>query len=941
MSRLGHLLFLAALIAGVSPGSAQQPVAGVPPSVLDLALEPALINTSPGSEYSDAQRDFAMVIGMDRTPKGRIWAAWVAGGDSDKGYFVAASSDDDGATWSKPRLVIHPPAAPTGLRRRVLVGNFWCDPTGRMWLFYDQSMGYFDGRAGVWAVTCDNPDADHPAWSVPRRLWHGATLNKPVVLKSGEWLLPVSLWTRDHINPPVLRDGFHELDDQRMAHVFVSTDKGATWTRRGGVMVPQSSFDEHMFVELKDGRLWMLARTKQGIAETFSPDGGRTWSEPAPSLIQNPSARFFLRRLASGNLLLVKNGPLDQRIGRSRMTAFTSGDDGKTWTSGLVLDERNGVSYPDGFQSPDGVIHVIYDRERGREREILMARFREEDVVAGTARPESELKMLVNKATGPRIGDVIHNGIQLPGDWPPKVELSRKPPAPPPYVSAPPQVIPIDVGRQLFVDDFLIEQTTMRRTHHHPEYHAGNPVLKPEHPWESEHAAPFSDGVWFDSHDGLFKMWYWARGNLDGKSVASTCLATSRDGIRWEKPQFDVVPGTNIVLPDEPEMTRNSATAWLDHEERDPARRFKIFRVIRGPGTDGWRIRMSVSPDGIHWATADQSDKVGDRTTVFYNALRKVWVASIRSGGPQKERARNYHEGRDAGAALHWQTDGKRSDVPWMIADELDPDRGDLELLHTPARAFEIVPSQLYNLDCVAYESVMLGLFSIWRGQQVKPLPKINEVCVGYSRDGFHWSRPDRAAFCPVAANENVWNSGNLQSAGGCCLVVGDKLHFYVGAVPKGSAFPDPGNVGLATLRRDGFVSMDAADTPATLTTRGVAFNGTHLFVNADCPRGELRVEVLDEAGGVIPPFTRENCEGISADATSRAVRWKGADNLSAVAGRVVRFRFHLKNGKLYAFWVSPDESGASHGYIGAGGPGFAGNVDDVGAGRRASGGAR
>lgn len=909
--------------------------AAMPPAVLDLALEPAVINTNPGPEYSDRQRDYAMVIGMDRTPNGRIWAAWVAGGDSDKGYFVAASSDDDGVAWSEPRLVIRPPDAPTGLRRRVLVGNFWCDPTGRMWLFYDQSMGYFDGRAGVWAITCDNPDADKPLWSAPRRIWHGATLNKPVVLRNGEWLLPVSLWTRDRIHPAELRDGFHELDDQRMAHVFVSSDKGATWSRRGGVVIPQSDFDEHMLVELKDGRLWMLARTKQGISEAFSPDGGRTWSEPTSSAIRNPSARFFLRRLVSGNLLLVKNGPIDQRVGRSQLTAFVSDDEGRTWKGGLVLDERNGVSYPDGFQSPDGVIHIIHDRERAKEREILMARFREEDVMAAKfVQAGSRSKMLVSKALGPRIGDVIYNGIQLPGDWPPKVGLSRRPLAAPPYLSAPPKVIPIDVGRQLFVDDFLIDQTTMRRTHHLPEYHAGNPVLKPEHPWELDHAAPFSDGVWFDPGDRLFKMWYWARGNWEGKTVASTCLATSRDGVHWEKPLFDVVPGTNIVLPDEPDQTRNSATAWLDHDEKDSARRFKIFRVIHVPGKDGWRIRMSVSSDGIHWSTADESDRVGDRTTVFYNALRKVWVASIRAGGSEGARARNYHEGRDAVAALHWEAaDGKRSDLPWVCADELDPGRGDLNLLRVPERPFDLTPSQLYNLDCVAYEGVLLGLFSIWRGQQLKPLPKINEICVGYSRDGFHWSRPDRRAFCPVAANEDVWNSGNLQSAGGCCLVVGDKLHFYVGAVPKGSRFPDPGNVGLATLRRDGFASMDAGDQSGTLTTRSIAFNGTHLFVNVDCPQGEMRVEVLDETGKVVPPLAKENCEAIVADKTMHAVRWKGALDLSAVAGKPVKFRFHLENGKLYAFWVSPDESGASHGYVGAGGPGFPGNVDTVGTG--------
>ena len=195
-------------------------------TLLDLALEPPEILVNPGPEYSAEVLDYAMVIGLDATPGGRLWAAWVAGGDSDRGFFVAASSDDDGETWSAPRLVINPPDAPNGLRRRILVGNFWTDPLGRLWLFFDQSMGYFDGRAGVWAIRCDNPEAAEPRWSPPRRLAHGATLCKPTVLSNGDWLLPVSLWTRDRIGPAELRGAFAELDDQRMAHLFVSTDHG-------------------------------------------------------------------------------------------------------------------------------------------------------------------------------------------------------------------------------------------------------------------------------------------------------------------------------------------------------------------------------------------------------------------------------------------------------------------------------------------------------------------------------------------------------------------------------------------------------------------------------------------------------------------------------------------------------------------------------------------
>jgi predicted neuraminidase len=167
-------------------------------------------------------------------------------------------------------------------------------------------------------------------------------------------------------------------------------------------------FYEHMFVELRDARLWMLMRTRSGIAESFSSDAGRTWSEPRGSTIENPSARFFIRRLASGRLLLVKNGPVGKRTSRSHMTAFLSSDDGKTWSDGLLLDERGLLSYPDGFQSPDGLIRILYDWNRHGDAEILMAAFREEDVLAGKiVSPDAKTRFVVNKARAPHLSQSI------------------------------------------------------------------------------------------------------------------------------------------------------------------------------------------------------------------------------------------------------------------------------------------------------------------------------------------------------------------------------------------------------------------------------------------------------------------------------------------------------------------------------------------------------
>ncbi|HPA20522.1 MAG TPA: sialidase family protein [Verrucomicrobiae bacterium] len=384
-------------------------------AMLDLALEPPVVNTAPGPEYDDGVRVGNMIIGIERTPKGRLWACWVGNGDSPNGFFMLATSDDGGAKWSKPRVVIDPTDPSNAPQRRALVGNLWTDPSGRLWLFFDQSLGYFDGRCGDWYMTCENPDADEPTWSKPVRFADGCTLNKPTVLSNGDWLLPVSLWTRDRIGPAILKDAHHDLDPIRMANVFASTDQGKTWTRRGGVAFPETDFDEHMIVELRDGRLWMLARTKKGISESFSTDAGRMWSQPQTSAIQNVSARFFIRRLVSGNLLLVKNGPIDVRLPRrSSMMAFLSDDDGKTWGRGLLLDDRAEVSYPDGLQAPDGLIHILYDWNRHTDAEIMLAKFREEDVRAGKfVSPGARPRMLVNKARAP----VVPKSIRPDAKW--------------------------------------------------------------------------------------------------------------------------------------------------------------------------------------------------------------------------------------------------------------------------------------------------------------------------------------------------------------------------------------------------------------------------------------------------------------------------------------------------------------------------------------------
>jgi hypothetical protein len=276
----------------------------------------------------------------------------------------------------------------------------WIDPQGRLWFFWAQSAGLRDGRWGVWTMVTKDADSDNPQWSEPRRIANGIMLNKPTVLRNGDWLLPVGLW-RDN-TPALALDGYdlspytkemllHHLGEERGSNVYRSGDRGRTFEFLGQARVPPTRSDEHMLIERQDGTLWMLVRTTYGIGQSISTDGGKTWG-PGTKYMEGPhvaSRRFFVRRLRSGALLMVRNnGP---GSARSHLTAFVSDDDGTSWQRSLMLDERDRVSYPDGIQADDGRIYIVYDYERatldgsGRPGTgaILMAVFREEDVGAG------------------------------------------------------------------------------------------------------------------------------------------------------------------------------------------------------------------------------------------------------------------------------------------------------------------------------------------------------------------------------------------------------------------------------------------------------------------------------------------------------------------------------------------------------------------------------
>jgi predicted neuraminidase len=318
-------------------------------------------------------RQWQGIPAIERAANGRLWVAFFSGGPKEpdpENYVLLTTSADDGQTWSTPQPIVTPPG-----QTRAYDPALWHDPHGRLWLFYNQA-NLQEREYAVWAMTADDANAASPRWSAPRKIDLGVPfafrLNKPTVLSGGDWLLPVT-WARSA--PQGWFAGAEQLQG-----VAVSTDAGITWSFHGSVAAPSGAL-ENMIVERRDGVLWMLIRTGAGVLwQSVSRDQGRSWSTATPTEIVNPGVRFFIRRLASGRLLLINTPDPKQR---KTLYAYLSDErDDTLWRGGLQLDGRDKVSYPDAVQAPDGRLYAIHDCDRQGLGEIVLNIFYEDDILA-------------------------------------------------------------------------------------------------------------------------------------------------------------------------------------------------------------------------------------------------------------------------------------------------------------------------------------------------------------------------------------------------------------------------------------------------------------------------------------------------------------------------------------------------------------------------------
>ena len=344
-------------------------------------------------QYYADKRLWQGISSIEVTPKGRIFITFYSGGTKEEfGNFAMIVKSDDGISYSEPIAVAYKEGY------RCFDPCLWIDPLGRLWFTWGVAP-----EDATYGCICEDPDADVLCWGEPFLIGHDVMMNKPVVLSSGEWLFPLAVWNYD---VRTLAPEFDSKTEEKGSFVYCTRDQGKTFVKLGKAEVENRHFDEHMVVELRDKRLMMLVRTRYGIGVSYSEDKGLTWSEGVDSGLGGPSSRFHITRLKSGRLLLINHVDFTRR---NNLKALLSEDDGKTWSTGLMLDERSAISYPDAKEADDGYIYITYDRERGAfkksmeealscAREILVARITEEDIMNGKLTDEgSYLKRVASK----------------------------------------------------------------------------------------------------------------------------------------------------------------------------------------------------------------------------------------------------------------------------------------------------------------------------------------------------------------------------------------------------------------------------------------------------------------------------------------------------------------------------------------------------------------
>ncbi len=511
----------------------------------------------------------------------------------------------------------------------------------------------------------------------------------------------------------------------------------------------------------------------------------------------------------------------------------------------------------------------------------------------------------------------------------------------------------------------------LTRETHSTRSHPENPVFSPfnkegksSHAFTRDPSFGWAAYICPDPEHG-FRLYYNGVGGSGGWLVQ---VAYSSDGVNWDLPDlniFDDFDGSGF--PGGPNNVVGAAGElcgiFFEPDDPNPERRWKAIyrpksrplrhtpwpylRLPPGHAGGGAPYELHVSPDGLRWTfeaetnhwkgpvDAWDSGGVSDLYSQL-TVLGDVPQYPLLGGGDVFRARWDPKLGKYVGNTKHYIGPDRRFSPVYHAARVVGQIESD-DLVHWSAPRIYAYPDGedakeplngmqgIYEADGFPYESMWLNNFSMSSvtpatKEEIREKAKLtnkprqyskkNWIRLAASRDGRHWYYfGDRKPFIPLRPEGN-WKvkagipnkpqylrAVNLATTGGP-IIKDDELWFYY----RGGA-----STGIATLRRDGFASLNADEDAGLVFTRPFVFEGKgKLYVNAEVSAGGyVRAAVVDEdTAEELVGFTEEDSVGVTEDSTKAPLRWAERESLGEFKDRYVRLAFHLKSAKLYSFWV-------------------------------------
>ena len=451
-------------------------------------------------------------------------------------------------------------------------------------------------------------------------------------------------------------------------------------------------------------------------------------------------------------------------------------------------------------------------------------------------------------------------------------------------------VLKIGSRRELFVDDYLIDRMeNVELALHHPRDEGI--AFKFDNPWEglfAGYCTIIKDGSSFTAYYRGMPSTGHTRDN------EITCIAQSRDGIDWTKPELSIfeVRGSkknNVILARH--RACHNFSPFLDINPRTP--RSERFKALGGTGQPG--LIAFTSADGIHWKEIRKAPVItkgafDSQNVSFWSETEGCYVCYFRVFKDGFRRISRC----TSNDFIHWSE-------PVLMEYRHRGGKAPIEHLYTSQTHPYFRAPHLY----VATAARFMPGRQVLTDEQAKAInvnPKYfkdtSDAIFMTTRGGNIYERTFLSSFIRPGIGAHNWVSRTNYPALNVVQTGPTEMSVYVN---QDYAQPSA-HLRRYSIRLDGFASVQAPYAGGELLTKPLQFTGNHLKINfSSSAAGGIRFEIQDAAGKPIPGFTLADSREQIGNEIDRMVTWKSGSDLSKLAGKPVRLRILLKDADLFA----------------------------------------